>query len=36
MNVEEGKWFSLDTVTYSELANFSAAQLGTGLWQRGG
>lgn len=35
MNMREGKWLSPDTVTYSELANFSAAQLGTRLWQRG-
>ena len=34
MNMKEGKWFSPDPVTYSELANCSAAQLGTRLRQR--
>ena len=29
MNTREGKWLAPDTVTYSELANLSAAQLGT-------
>ena len=34
MNMRKGKWLAPDTVTYSELANFSAAQLGTS-WGRG-
>ena len=34
MNMKKGKWLSPDTMTYSELANFSAAQLGMRLWQR--
>ena len=29
MNMKKGKWLSPDTMTFSELANFSAAQLGT-------
>ena len=28
MNMKEGKWFSPDPVTYSELANCSTAQPG--------
>lgn len=31
MNVEEGKWFSCDTVTYSELATLVQRSLGT-VW----
>ena len=30
MNMKKGKWLSPDTMTYSELANFSAAEVWLG------